>query len=145
MTSRTGQKLLFGRLFFFSYKPVTADLLFFLTYKPVMANLLWEKNTVPQLISHADKLSRTGKKWSDEVQEVRRAVPQKNEWWSARGASPSHLLHLSPHTIFFKKKYHRHHLRCTIAAQALTPILTHCGPILNSLVLKISWLITNSY
>jgi hypothetical protein len=33
----------------------------FLAYKPAVAVLLWEKNTVPQLISRADKLSRTGK------------------------------------------------------------------------------------
>jgi hypothetical protein len=31
----------------------------FLAYKPVVADLLWEKNTVPRLISRADKLSRT--------------------------------------------------------------------------------------
>jgi hypothetical protein len=29
-------------------------------YKPAVAVLLWEKNIVPRLISHADKLSRTG-------------------------------------------------------------------------------------
>jgi hypothetical protein len=32
----------------------------FLAYKPAVADLLWEKNTVPRLISRADKLSRTG-------------------------------------------------------------------------------------
>jgi hypothetical protein len=32
---------------------------FFLVYKPAVADLLWEKNTVPRLISRADKLSRT--------------------------------------------------------------------------------------
>jgi hypothetical protein len=32
----------------------------FLAYKPVVADLLWEKNTVPRLISRADKLSRIG-------------------------------------------------------------------------------------
>jgi hypothetical protein len=32
----------------------------FLDYKPAVAVLLWEKNTVPRLISRADKLSRTG-------------------------------------------------------------------------------------
>jgi hypothetical protein len=31
-----------------------------LAYKPAVADLLWEKNTVPRLISRADKLSRTG-------------------------------------------------------------------------------------
>jgi hypothetical protein len=34
--------------------------IFFLAYKPAVADLLWEKNTVPRLISRADKLSRTG-------------------------------------------------------------------------------------
>jgi hypothetical protein len=34
--------------------------LFFLAYKPAVADLLREKNTVPWLISRADKLSRTG-------------------------------------------------------------------------------------
>jgi hypothetical protein len=43
----TALLVLFGRLFFFSYKPAVVD-------------LLWEKNTVPQLISRADKLIRTG-------------------------------------------------------------------------------------
>jgi hypothetical protein len=32
----------------------------FLAYKPAVADLLCEKNTVPRLISRADKLSRTG-------------------------------------------------------------------------------------
>jgi hypothetical protein len=32
----------------------------FLAYKPAVADSLWEKNTVPRLISRADKLSRTG-------------------------------------------------------------------------------------
>jgi hypothetical protein len=35
----------------------------FLAYKPAMADLLLEKNTIPRLISRADKLSRTGGKY----------------------------------------------------------------------------------
>jgi hypothetical protein len=31
----------------------------FFAYKPAVPNLLWKKNTVPRLISRADKLSRT--------------------------------------------------------------------------------------
>jgi hypothetical protein len=49
---------------FSSQRPCSAGSFFFVfVYKPTVADLLWEKNTVPRLISRADKLSRTGGKY----------------------------------------------------------------------------------
>ena len=73
---------------------------------------------------------------------------RKNEWWSARGASPPLV------SFFTSLGYHPHHFKTKISPtppplyHRSSSTNTNTNPLwagMNLLVLKISWLITNRY